>query len=180
MKDLTIREKAACALYMQVGGQISPSDLLRVARGDSIDYVDALKDLPASASRWLHSKRIGDYLRALELEQADKERRLREKAEAEVLARVRLADPEASVSGLVDYNDPRNRRKLYNSIIARSKDDPKTQLDAAKMFESIQRDGQNVPESARKQTRTYLPLRCDSCPLYRKEADRLTKRNQQK
>jgi hypothetical protein len=172
MKDLTIREKAACALYMQVEGQISPSDLLRVARGDSLDYIDSLKDLPAAASRWLHSERIGGYIRGLELARADKEERLKEDTEAEVLSRIRLADPAANVSGVVDYNNPLNRQKLYNSIIARSKDDPKTQLDAAKMFESIQRDDREAAR-VQKQNRVYLPLRCHACPLYQKQKSKL-------
>ena len=75
---------------------------------------------------------------------------------------------------IVDYSDPKNRQRLYNEIIATAKDDPKTRLDAAKVFEQVQRDDREAAK-AQKQSRVYLPLACHDCPLYNKARKKPTK-----
>lgn len=72
----------------------------------------------------------------------------------------------------IDYSDPRNRQRLYNEVIANSGDDYKTKLDAAKVFEQIQRDDREAAK-AQKQSKIYLPLRCEQCILYQKQKKKL-------
>ena len=67
----------------------------------------------------------------------------------------------------IDYNNPEARRQLYNRIISEAADDPKTQLDAAKLIEQTQRDDRQAAQDNRVQ-RVYLPESCDMCPLYQK------------
>ena len=171
MKDITIREKAAIQLYLSQDGKISPSELYRVAYSESLEKVNALKDLPACANRWFHGKKVQDYLLTEKLKQEDKRKTERELIEAEILGRVQESNPDANITnmnGVVDYSNPDNRRKLYTAIINKSVDDPKTQLDAAKMFEQIQKDNREAASTHQKHVRYYLPLRCESCVLYRK------------
>ena len=171
MKELSIREKAAIALLISEP-KTSPSQIYRAAHSGSLDHVEGLADLPATASRWLHSKRIQDYLRSQEREQNERETKLKDAVIAETLARVRKSDPGASLEQNIDYGKPQNRLRLYNAIIAKSGDDPKTQLDAAKMFEQVQRDDREAAK-VQKQTRVYLPLRCEACPLYIEAKEKL-------
>ena len=73
----------------------------------------------------------------------------------------------------VDYNDPQERKRAYNRIISESADDPKTQLDALKVFEQLQRDDKQAAKDNQIQ-RFYTPQRCSTCPLYTKAAKNLT------
>ena len=73
----------------------------------------------------------------------------------------------------VDYNDPQERKRAYNRIIQESADDPKTQLDALKVFEQLQRDDKQAAKDNQIQ-RFYSPLRCSGCPLYQKANKNLT------
>ena len=74
----------------------------------------------------------------------------------------------------IDYYDPANQRTQINRIIAESDDDPKTQLDAIKTIQQTQRDDKQAARD-QKQVRSYLPLRCESCPLYAKAAAKAIK-----
>ena len=67
----------------------------------------------------------------------------------------------------IDYNDPQERKRAYNRIIQESADDPKTQLDALKVFEQLQRDDKQAAKDNQIQ-RFYTPLKCHSCPLWLK------------
>ena len=172
MKDLTIREKAAVALYLSDPKNVSPRDMLRVARDTTIAETDSLKDVWASASRWFHSERIQTYLRGQELLRDEKQAKERQAIEAEVFSKINVTNPGTKIGGGIDYSNPRNRERLYNEIISQSKNDPKTALDAAKMFEQIQKDNREAAVTPQKQVRYYLPLRCESCVLYQKAKER--------
>lgn len=67
-------------------------------------------------------------------------------------------------AALVDYSDPANRKRLYNEVIRDASDDPKTRLDAAKVFEQIQRDDRQAAKDSQIQ-RFYTPLACRDCPI---------------
>lgn len=74
----------------------------------------------------------------------------------------------------IDYNDPEARRNLYNTIIAEAADDPKTQLDAAKIIEQTQRDDKQAARE-RKTVVFFTPARCHNCELYQKAENKLKK-----
>lgn len=72
----------------------------------------------------------------------------------------------------IDYYDPANQRKQINRIIQEASDDPKTQLDAIKAIQQTQRDDRQAARD-QKQVQSYLPLRCDACPLMEKARKKL-------
>ena len=167
MKDLTIRERAAIALYL-TDDKVSTADLYIAAHHKSAEEVAGMKSLYSAASHWLNSKPVQDYIRTQRLRQEDQRREERESVKSEILSQVHAQNENITLDGIIDYSDQRNRERLYNQVIANSKDDPKTQLDAAKMFEQIQKDNREAASTHQKQVRYYLPLRCESCVLYRK------------
>lgn len=67
----------------------------------------------------------------------------------------------------IDYNNPEARRQLYNRIISEAADDPKTQLDAAKLIEQTQRDDRQAAQDNKIQ-RVYMPVTCQTCPIFEK------------
>ena len=138
--------------------------------------VEALPSLVVYLSRWKNSTKVKTYLEYCHRLIADKEHDARERGKDELR---RGEDNEISPGGCertenenkykaVDYSDPTARKTLYNQIIRRSIDDPKTQLDAAKVLEQLQRDDRQAA-SEQRQVRAYLPLLCHDCPLYQAE-----------
>lgn len=169
MKELTIREKAAVALYLHEGKNVGTTDLYIVASNKSVEEVRSLKALSSSAAHWFARPQVQAYVRALMLK--DEDRRAQERAL--VLSEMNFrGNTTSQMAGGIDYSDPKNRQRLYNNIIAQSKDDPRTQLDAAKMFEQSQKDDREAAK-VQKQSRVYLPLRCESCALYLKAKEEL-------
>lgn len=171
MKELTIREKAAIALYL-TENKVRTSDLYLVGHKKSSEEVAGMKHLDSCASHWFSSPPVQEYIRTRSLRMADDQAKEREAMRRELLSELH-ADSGRSGAGIIDYSDPLNREKLYNEVIARSADDPKTQLDAAKMFEQIQKDNREAASTRQRQSRVYLPLRCESCPLYQKASEEL-------
>ena len=168
MKEITMREKAAIALYL-MDDKISPSDLFIVASDKSTQDVGRMKYLASSATHWFQQNRVQEYLRTQQLRQEDKRSQERSRIAAEMQSQ---GHNSPQPTGRIDYSDPKNRQRLYNDVIARSGDDPKTQLDAAKMFEQIQKDDREAAK-AQRQASVYLPLTCSKCNLYLKAKEEL-------
>lgn len=170
MKELTIREKSAIA-YALIFEDASPSDLLRLSRDCPISETDKLKHLPSSATHFWQSERIQSYLNERKAILAARDERIRQEGRDEALKGMEKR-PESEAYN-IDYNSPRARRQLYNDIIAQSKGDPKTQLDAAKMFETLQKENRAIEPD--EHYKVYLPLTCHKCPLYRRAKENLIK-----
>lgn len=167
-----------------------------IAANRKLEELDALKDLAGPTSRWKNSARISKAYDSVKMDVADILAAAREEGRRKGLKEAAEAagrdgngadgagaevgnygiDAEGQTRGerkLIDYSDPANRRKLYNEVIRDAKDDPKTRLDAAKVFEQLQQaDKQAAKEQ--KQVRAYLPLNCYDCPLYLKAAKKVT------
>jgi len=175
-KKLTEREKAALILYVY-GYCEDWRELYAIAVDTPHDK--ALRDINIAvyASRWKNTAKVREFL-AQEKERREiwlgKEReRIAKEYKESAADSVRIErQTEEDETKFIDYSDPANRRTLYNKVIAKSKDDPKTQLDAAKMFEQIQRDDRQAA-AEQKQVRAYLPVTCDSCPLYQRARKKL-------
>lgn len=173
-KKLTEREKAALIMYVY-GYCQDWRKLYAIAVDTSHDL--ALRDINIAvyASRWKNTAKVREFLAK------EKERREiwlgkeRERIAGEIREQTDSVCTEkekrAKITNFVDYSDPDNRKQLYNQVIAASIDDPKTQLDAAKMFEQIQRDDKQAAREQR-QVRAYLPITCDICPLYQRAKKR--------
>lgn len=176
-KIITEREKAA--LYYHIfGGLDDWKQLYKIADADT-DGKKEIKYLEIYISKWKNSDKVKTFLselQALKAGQLAEERikgREEEKNKA-VESEHTETKPQKEVVKIIDYSDPKNRQNLYNQIIADAKDDPKTRLDAAKVFEQVQRDDREAAK-AQKQSRVYLPLSCFNCPLYQKANRKTTK-----
>jgi hypothetical protein len=168
-QTLTLREKAACALYVLEKGRISQVELYGASTSNSLAHFEGLSSPDSAASRWLNSDKVQRQIREFRSVLDDMRTEIMKDVEQEVLSRKPGKDMPSQPQA--DYSNPRAREALYNSIISRSTDDPKTQLDAAKMFEQIQKDNREAAATHQKHVRYYLPLRCESCVLYRKAKD---------
>lgn len=178
-RKLTDQEKAAIC-FAVLEGVDDWKQLYYIAAGITGKEAANVKYIDNYVSKWKTSEKVKIYLDEVKARlairdednkrQGAQEERTKQAAESE-----RTPSGEAGkMSGVVDYSDPANRKRLYNSVIARSKDDPRTQLDAAKLFEQIQKDDREAART-QKVVRSYLPIRCNSCPLYIKAAEKTTK-----
>lgn len=176
-RTLTTREKAAIALHVFTG--LDDWRLLYIIAQDESTQAEKPKFLDAYASRWKNTDKIKQYIKTLQDEQATRDAIQREKGREEERKRREEGERTNGESQTrkikeIDYGDPKNRRQLYNEVIANSGDDYKTKLDAAKVFEQIQKDDREAAK-AQKQSRVYLPVVCNECPLYLKARRKTTK-----
>lgn len=176
---LTDREKAV--LYYHLYSGVDDWRQLYIL-ADNNKLNNEAKFLDTLVSRWKRSDKVQRFLERIKKEKADQDAEQRQKGREEEKRKLEECgnnestkpEPPKQIKKEIDYSDPKNRQKLYNEVIARSGDDPKTQLDAAKMFEQIQKDDREAAK-AQKQSRVYLPLRCFSCPLYARQAKKAIK-----
>ena len=169
-KKISEREKAV--LYYHVFGNVDDWKLLYNLADDRKTEITP-KFIDTLVSKWKNSIKVVTFLQELYKLKADHDAQEREKGRKEERQRIENTErtereEKKGVSITVDYSDPENRKRLYNEVIRKAGDDPKTQLDAAKMFEQIQRDDKQAARE-QKQVRAYLPLLCHDCPLYQKE-----------
>ena len=140
----------------------------------------------SNVSHWKSSKKIRDYYDECRERIARDQARIQLQGIEEGKREAKKESEEETTTGenertktkrpaaIVDYYDPANQRTQINRIIAESGDDPKTQLDAIKAIQQTQRDDKQAARD-QKQVRSYLPLRCESCPLYAKARAKTTK-----
>lgn len=176
-KLLTEREKAA--LYYHVFGGLQDWRTIYKVADAKTDGKQEIKFLDIYISKWKNSDKVRRFIETLQKQKADNEAEERNKGRTQERERREESEhtggeEKPKVSQIIDYSDPKNRQHLYNRVIAEAKNDPKTQLDAAKMFEQIQKDDREAAK-AQKQNRVYLPLRCYECPLYQKAAKKTIK-----
>lgn len=176
-KEINDREKAA--IFLHVFGGVNDWRKLYKIADPKTDKPEGLKFLDTYVSRWKNSDKIQNYLQQVQEEKARQQLEQKNKGIEIGLNQAREnertnSNQENESKKLIDYSDPKNRQHLYNRVIAEASDDPKTQLDAAKMFEQIQKDDREAAK-AQKQSRVYLPLTCNDCPLYNKAKKKTTK-----
>lgn len=180
---LTDREKAA--IFALAAGLIDDTKTAYII-ADQKPEKEVLKQtsLKSSVSRWLNSDKVQNTLKAYQRYFADRDAEERRKGREEA-SRQAAGNDEGqegnkagesnhtetkqtrTVDTKIDYNDPKARRQLYNRIITEAADDPKTQLDAAKLIEQTQRDDRQAAQDQKVQ-RVFLPATCQACPMYAK------------
>ncbi len=181
--EITTRERAALAA-LALGLVDSWRECYIIGMNRSREDYERLSDKNMPVTRWKQSARVvqayEDMQKMIAGKLADARREGYDKAVEEL---TRQADEEQRNNGvstdgkpanklaLIDYSDPNNRKRLYNEVIRDAKSDPKTRLDAAKVFEQIQRDDKQAARE-QKQVRAYLPLNCSDCPLYQKAREK--------
>ncbi len=167
-KQPTQREKAA--LFALVCGVIDTwKDAYIIGAQRPEIEISRFSALNSIVTRWKFRPEIQELYKELqEFHDAQRLQMMREGEERKEREREERRGKEDSKSGKaaqIDYNDPKERRRAYNRIIAESQDDPKTQLDALKVIEGLQKDDRQAAKDAQIQ-RFYTPLKCQNCPLY--------------
>ena len=163
--SLTPREEAAVRLFLHEGEDLSPVFIYKLAHRGSLEEVEHLADIAASASRWIRSKKVTQYMNEQRAIFNDRKAKERMKIESEVTARIQAsADPaKHTVPGFVDYSDPKAQLAKLNELI-NTASDPGEALDAMKVLLSKQAELAPAREPE-KQQRFYLPLACSECHL---------------
>lgn len=181
---ITNREKAA--VLLAAAGLVDDwTELYFIAEDKSRKDAESVQFVAASVSRWKNSDKIkkclAEYTKLLADREADARTEGRDEERRKETERRRMEENERTeretgkpFAANIDYYDPANQRTQINRIIAESDDDPKTQLDAIKTIQQTQRDDKQAARD-QKQVRSYLPLRCESCPLYAKAAAKAIK-----
>lgn len=167
-KRLTEREKAA--VYMNVFGGCDDWRLLYAIADNTPEKAPA--DIDRSvASRWKNSPKIRaliDELNRVKLQMiVNAEKAGAEKARAEQEAgnseRAKAA-PENARTKFVDYSSPAAQQAKLNELV-NTASDPGEALDALKVIIQGQKADREAAKEGRVQ-RVYLPISCESCPLY--------------
>lgn len=177
-EKITDREKAAILLHLY-GGENDWKKLYLISRpGEIPSNPEDITYLPDYANKWKRMERIQEYLNEERDKQARNRLRLEDKIRQEVESTTSPGESERKQNETkpekVDYYDPAEQRKQINRIIQEASDDPKTQLDAIKAIQQTQRDDRQAARD-QKQVQSYLPLRCNSCPLMEKARKKLPK-----
>lgn len=165
--ELTLREQAAIRLYIYTDGDIGIADLYRVAYNGDETAVSRIASIPSVASRWWRSGKVVDYYTREKAAYDAKREKERLQIEREVSTRVPSTEKKE-----IDYSVPSNQIAKLNEII-NGASDPAEALDALKVV--IGKQGELAPEKKTfgQQIRTYLPLKCQACPLYQEKRDQL-------
>lgn len=162
--QISEREKAVVRLSLYYPGKVPTPLLYSIAYPGRFADAQALKDLPATASRWWRSKKIQDFLIAeTAIYKANAEAQA-SRIESECIARLNRADGEQTPRG-VDYSRPENQRQKLNELI-NGATDPHDALDALKTMISRQQEVAPEQRTQNNYMRVYMPLRCYECPLY--------------
>ena len=188
MKKATPREKAA-VLALAAGYIDTWEEAYLIASQKSEKEAATVKYLKSSVTHWKQHPEIAqayqeaktfltardESIKAAALEEMKAKRTApeeggkeeegnREKAAESVRTE---SKPIRTLTREIDYNNPEARRQLYNRIISEAADDPKTQLDAAKLIEQTQRDDRQAAQDNKIQ-RVYMPVTCQTCPIFEK------------
>ena len=182
---ITIREKAV--LFLIAYGLLDDWETAYFASEDkSLKDAQSIKFPGPNVSKWKNSHKVQQQIKDFQelINENNAKQRFIGANEIKKISELDLGDDKPKekaqresepikeykpkiVSPQIDYNDPKARKDLYNRIIASSYDDPKTQLDAAKLIEQTQKDDKQAAKEG-KSVRVYLPLSCDICPLAQK------------
>jgi len=178
-KRLTDREKAA--IYMHVFGGVQDWKVLYTIADDG-PAKDPEKIDRSLVSRWKGTAKIQDLIEKVTREKhnmmSDAEREGIEKGRAEgTMAGEESDRTEKPVnlknSKFVDYSSPEAQRAKLNELV-NTASDPGEVLDALKVIISGQRADREAAREG-KINRVYLPVTCDSCPMYQKARKRAEK-----
>ena len=177
--EATKREKAL--IFALVAGYIDTwREAYIYSRDREIKNIIPENVDPAIVTRWKQRLSIQEALKDAQKALKDRDDQITETARRKFEEEGRTENageserPEPRKQKRVDYSDPEARRKLYNEIILKAADDPKTQLDAAKVIEQTQRDDKQAARE-RKTVVFFTPLRCLSCELYLKAQKKAAK-----
>ena len=174
-KRLTDRERAA--IYLHVFGGVDDWKVLYAIADNGPEKTPEQIDRSV-ASKWKNSGKIQALIQSISSERAaimaDGIDRGKRAAEEERVESVRTnSDEKPARAKYVDYSSPAAQRAKLNELI-NTASDPGEALDALKVIIQGQRADREAAKEGRV-NRVYLPLTCDSCPLYQKARKRAAK-----
>ena len=166
------RAELVALVALRLGVVESWQDAYLISHGKGRADLPGKNSVASTSARWKNSARTAELFKEAESIVNAKlrehgEREKEREGEREREERRGKVDNKPGKAAQIDYNDPKERRRAYNRIIAESQDDPKTQLDALKVIEGLQKDDRQAAKDAQIQ-RFYTPLKCQNCPLYTK------------
>lgn len=136
----------------------------------------------SSVYKWKNSAKITALIDDITRRKYDMQNAAIERVRNEIRAELMNTDgdnerPEngksGSRSGFVDYSRPENQTAKLNELINGTKD-PGEALDALKVIISTQKADRDAAKEGRV-VRVYVPITCDSCPLYQHARKRAEK-----
>ena len=165
IQALTIREQAAVKLYVH-GIETSPQRLYQIAHPGRLEDALGLVDLPATASRWIRSRKVVEYIEAEQISFRAKVEKERLKIESETIARLQTKEGKAALdSKFIDYSTTEAQLSKLNEIVNSAKD-PSEALDALKILIARKAELQTEDRPGSKSVmRFYVPINCKICPL---------------
>lgn len=173
-KRITDREIAA--IYLHVFGGVDDWKVLYAIADDGPGKAPETIDR-SLVSRWKGTAKIQGLLEKVTRE------KILQLNEAEKAGAEKATAAEGSVrtengvnlknSKFVDYSSPAAQRAKLNELI-NTASDPGEALDALKVIIQGQRADREAAKEGRV-NRVYLPLTCDSCPMYQKARKRAEK-----
>lgn len=171
-KKLTDRERAA--IYLHIFAGVTDWRLLYAIADNGPTKAPELIDR-SHASKWKNTAKIQDLLRTVTAEKsaiiADGIERAKAAAadddKGAASDSVRTNSPAKNQpSKFVDYSSPAAQQAKLNELV-NTASDPGEALDALKVIIQGQKADREAAKEGRVQ-RVYLPISCDSCPLYAK------------
>ena len=176
---LTDRERAAVKLAVAYA-ITSTSTLYRLAYNGTEEQAKATD--PAVMTRWWKSKRIQTALEEESAHFAARIKAAQDKAVSDHISREhsRREGTAQTPEGWVDYTDPANWQRELNRIANDPSLDDKQRFEAVKLLISSQKSQESDEAKNNDIQRFYTPLRCQDCPLYKIELERINeeKKNQ--
>lgn len=174
-KPLTDREKAAILLHI-FGGVNDWAVIYCAAYDGTIQQATEQNHFTVLVSRWKNSDKVQNFIKATREQAARDAVRIEDAAKEAARIEAENAATEAGKEdgtrpAGVDYTDPANQRRKLNQIINKAKDSGEA-LDALKVIIATQKDDRQAARDQR-QTRVYLPIRCETCPLYERSRAKL-------
>lgn len=178
--ELTEREKAAIYYYV-FGGCDNWQIIHAIAKKGDFEIGKHPKSAAKMAYDWKNRPKVAEFLKDTQTLKAVQETENAKRKADEIIKGLEAErDKEHNESGkgkqarqIVDFSNPQERRKQYNTIINNAGDDPKTQLDALKVLEQLQKDDKQAAKDNQIQ-RFYTPIKCRECPLYEKAKKKVT------
>ena len=168
-RELTKREKAILRLYVVTGEKMQVKEAFTLAYDGGEKDIALLSTIPSLATRWMQSPRVVEFLETERAAERDRQAKERARIESAYQAKTAAGSKRGPGSAaFVDYGRPENQMKKLNELINQA-DDPGEALDALKVVISRQEALAPEKRTAASKHRVYLPLRCETCPLYQKE-----------
>ena len=160
------------AVYLHVFGGLNDWRRLYAIGAGITDEAAILNINNTVVYRWKNAPKIQTLIADITRRKYDLERAGYERGTAETLDKINgpgdsvRAETETTKrgAGFIDYSRPENQTTKLNELVNTARD-PDAALDALKVIMQAQKADRDAAKEGRV-VRAYLPIVCESCPLY--------------